>query len=308
MKARRGEPRQGHAAARGACAAVKAPLGSHVSAAGGLHEAARRLGELGADALQVFTKNNNQWASKPITREQAELFRTARERHGVRACVSHDSYLINLAADGALGKRSNAAFVEEIRRCAVLGIEAMVFHPGAHVGAGVRVGLTRVAASVRRALEETAGLPVRLLIEITAGEGTCLGSRFEEVRDLLDASGGASARLGTCFDTCHAHAAGYDLSTEESAQRVFDAFDATVGLATLGLVHLNDAKKPAGSRLDRHEHIGRGTIGLSAFRAMARDPRFEGVPKVLETEKGLDPDSGRDRDAVNLERLRALGF
>jgi deoxyribonuclease-4 len=286
-------------------------LGSHVSVAGGLHEGARRLGELaeyGANAMQVFTKNSNQWAEKPVTPEQAALFREAREANGVKYCVSHDSYLINLAAEGELAKKSYASFVGEIRRCHEYGIGDVVFHPGAHVGAGVDAGLKRVAKAMTRALAETADTNVRLLIEITAGQGTCLCARFEEVRDLLALCGGASARLGTCFDTCHAHAAGYDLSTEEGAARAFDEYDRVVGAKTLGLFHLNDAKKPCGSRADRHEHIGQGTIGLAGFRVLAADKRFKKVPKVLETEKGENPKTGRDYDAENLERLRAVGM
>lgn len=287
---------------------TKGPLGSHVSVAGGLHEGVRRLSELGANALQVFTKNSNQWASKPVTEEQVRLFREARARARVKYCVSHDSYLINLAAEGELWKKSYDAFVGEIRRCAEYGIEDVVFHPGAHVGAGVKTGLERVAKGIRRALDETAECQVRLLIEITAGQGTCLCARFEEVRDLLDLCGGHGPRLGTCFDTCHAHAAGYDLSTLDAAKRAFDHYDEVVGCRTLGLFHLNDAKKPLGSRADRHEHIGKGTIGLAGFRALALDKRFRAVPKVLETEKGVNPKTGRDYDAENLEVLHSIGL
>lgn len=283
-------------------------LGSHVSVAGGLHEGARRLGEAGGEAMQVFTKNSNQWAAKPVTDEQVALFRNACREHGVKYCVSHDSYLINLAATGDLAKKSYDAFVDEIRRCDRYGIGDVVFHPGAHVGAGVAEGLKRAAAQIRQALDETSECKVRLLIEITAGQGTCLCARFEEVRDLLDLCGGASARVGTCFDTCHAHAAGYDLSTEESAAAAFDLYDKIVGAKSVKLFHMNDAKKPAGSRADRHEHIGRGTIGLAGFRVLARDRRFVKIPKVLETEKGNNPETGRDYDLENLEILRSVGF
>lgn len=283
-------------------------LGAHMSVAGGLHEGARRLGEVKASALQVFTKNSNQWAAKPISDDDARRFREASAEHGVRYCAAHSSYLINLAAEGELGERSFASFVEEIHRCAIYGIPDLVFHPGAHVGAGAEAGLKRVASAMRRALDRTAGKPVRLLIEITAGQGSCLGCRFEQVRDLLDLVGGDGPRVGTCFDTCHAHAAGYDLSDEDSARKAFDEFDRVVGARTLGLFHLNDAKKPAGSRVDRHEHIGKGTIGLAGFRVLAADARFRSVPKVLETEKGDDPKTGRSYDAMNLETLRRIGF
>ncbi|MFN0207959.1 MAG: deoxyribonuclease IV [Planctomycetota bacterium] len=281
-------------------------LGSHMSVAGGLHEGARRLREAGGNALQVFTTNSNQWAAKPVAHETAELFRNACKQYGVKYCVSHDSYLINLAAVGELAKKSYLTFVEEIKRCELYGISDVVFHPGAHVGAGVEAGLKRVAKNVMKALDATAKGKVRLLIEITAGQGTCLGARFEEVRDLLALCGGPSPRLGVCFDTCHAHAAGYDLSTEAGARAVFDQFDKIVGINTLGLFHLNDAKKPAGSHADRHEHIGRGTIGLSGFRVLGADKRFAKIPKVLETEKGINPSTGRDYDIENLEILRSM--
>lgn len=222
-------------------------LGSHVSVAGGLHEGARRLSEAGGRAMQVFTKNSNQWAAKPVTDEQVELFKSACKQYGVQYCVSHDSYLINLAAEGDLGLKSYHGFVDEIRRCDRYGITDVVFHPGAHVGAGVDVGLKRVAKNIIKALDETTDTRVRLLIEITAGQGTCLCARFEEVRDLLDMCGGAGPRLGTCFDTCHAHAAGYNLAEEESAAAVFDLYDRVVGAKTVQLFHMNDAKKPAGS-------------------------------------------------------------
>ncbi|MBI3818568.1 MAG: deoxyribonuclease IV [Planctomycetes bacterium] len=287
---------------------MRALLGSHVSVAGGLHEGARRLHEVGGNAMQVFTKNSNQWAAKPVTEENVELFNKARKQYNVDYCVSHDSYLINLAAVGELGTKSYEAFVDEIRRCDRYGIGDIVFHPGAHVGAGVEAGLARVAERLVRALEETADTNVRLLIEITAGQGTCLCARFEEVRDLLGLCGGAGARLGTCFDTCHAHAAGYDLSSEAKAAEAFDLFDKIVGASSVKLFHLNDAKKGVGSRADRHEHIGKGTIGLGGFRALARDKRFRDVPKVLETEKGTNPATGRDYDAENLECLRKAGF
>jgi deoxyribonuclease-4 len=279
-----------------------------MSVAGGLHEGARRLGEVGAHALQVFTKNSNQWAAKPVTEEQIEQFRSACRRYAVKYCVSHDSYLINLAATGELGKKSYAAFVDEIRRCDQYGIGDVVFHPGAHVGAGVDTGLKRVAKQLLRALDATSNCDVRLLIEITAGQGSSLCARFEEVRDLIASCGGLSKRLAVCFDTCHAHAAGYDLSSAEAAVGSFDEFDRIVGCASIALFHVNDAKKPCGSRADRHEHIGRGTIGLAAFRMLGTDPRFSSVPRVLETEKGINPATGRDYDIENLETLRSLGW
>lgn len=283
-------------------------LGSHVSVAGGLHEGVRRLVAAGGNAMQVFTKNSNQWAAKPITDGQVDQFQAACREYGVAYAVSHDSYLINLAAGADGGEKSYLSFVDEIRRCERYGIGDLVFHPGAHLGIGVEAGLKRVAERVVAALEATSGSNVRLLIEITAGQGTCLCADFSEVRDLLGMCGGVSPRLAVCFDTCHAHASGHDLSTEEGAAAVFDEFCNKTGLGAVQLFHLNDAKKPCGSRADRHEHIGRGTIGPACFRALAADRRFGGIPKVIETEKGVNPETGVDFDVENLTRLRSLGL
>jgi len=289
-------------------------LGSHVSVAGGLHEGVSRLAALRfgngrrARALQVFTKNSSQWVGKPVTAEAAAAFRAARAEHGVEYCAAHSSYLINLAGEGEMGKKSRAAFVDEIERCEAYGIEDLVFHPGAHLGTGVTPGLKRVAAAMDGALKATAGSSVRLLIEMTAGQGTCLGWRLEEIRDLLDLLGAPRPRVAICVDTCHMHAAGYDLSKEETAAQALDELDRTIGAGSIALFHINDAKKPCGSRVDRHEHIGRGTIGLAGFRVLARDARYRAIPKVLETEKGSDEATGREWDEVNLEELATAGM
>jgi deoxyribonuclease-4 len=230
------------------------------------------------------------------------------EKNGVEVALSHDSYLINLAAPaGPLRRRSVASFLAEVRRCEALGIAAVVFHPGAHLGAGESVGIRRIAAALREVLRRSYGARVRLYLETTAGQGSAIGWRFEHLRDLLDLAGD-SRRTGVCFDTCHVHAAGYDLSTEAAYARAMEAFDRVVGTSRIGAFHLNDSKRECGSRVDRHHHIGRGTIGIAGFRALARDFRFFDVPKVLETPKGIDLASGRDWDAVNLARLRRIGM
>jgi deoxyribonuclease IV len=279
-----------------------------MSVAGGTPLAPERGAAFRCTAIQVFTKNGNQWGEREVSREEGEAFRASMARHGVEAALSHDSYLINLAAPGAdLRKKSLRSFLAEVRRCAALGIPTLVFHPGAHVGEGEAAGIRRVAAGLRETLRRTEGLPVTLAIETTAGQGSSLGHSFEHLRDLIDGAG-AGHRLGICFDTCHVHASGRDLSTEEGVARCVEDFDRIVGLDRLRAFHLNDCKKPAGSRVDRHQHIGRGTIGLAGFRALARDDRFAPLPKVLETPKGPDPVSKREWDAVNLGRLRRLGM
>jgi deoxyribonuclease-4 len=279
-----------------------------MSIAGGTPLAAERGGAFRCTAIQIFTKNGNQWAEREVTPEEGRAFREAMARHGVEVALAHDSYLINLAAPAApLRKRSLHAFVGEVRRCAALGIPFLVFHPGAHVGEGERAGIGRVSRSLRESLKRTEGLPVVLAIETTAGQGSSLGWTFEHLRDLIDGAG-AGPRLGVCLDTCHVHASGRDLSTEGGVARCLEDFDRIVGLERLCAFHLNDCKKPAGCRVDRHEHIGRGTIGLAGFRALAREKRIAPLPKVLETPKGTDPATGRAWDAVNLERLRRLGL
>lgn len=273
-----------------------------MSVAGGLHLAIERGVQVGCDAIQIFTRNSNQWAAKPIGDEEALAFASARKRSGIGTVVAHDSYLINLASpDPALRRRSIDAFGRELDRCERLGLDALIAHPGAHVGSGEGHGVRRVARALDRVLRERPDGRVAVLLETTAGQGSSIGHRFEHLRDII---GGmeASDRVGVCIDTCHIFAAGYDLRTPESYNDVMERLDRIVGLGKVRAFHLNDCKKDLGCRVDRHEHIGKGFIGLEGFRCLMNDPRFDSVPMFLETPKG--PDCAEDR--VNLALLRGM--
>ena len=265
----------------------RAPLGAHVSIAGGTWEAAARAREISATGAQLFTKQANRWAEREISDEEAERFRAAMAATSVRWMCAHDSYLINLASpDPALRAQSLASFRAELRRCHALGLDALVSHPGNFMD--VRAdGLLRNADAIADALEAEPG-PTRLLMELTAGQGTVLGSTFEEMAALLDRlPSTVRSRVGVCLDTAHVWAAGYDLVA--AYDDVWAAFDRTLGRAALGCLHLNDSKAARGSHLDRHQLIGEGTIGADVFRRIMRDPTLAEVPKILETPKGDDP-------------------
>lgn len=279
-------------------------LGAHESAAGGVTEAAARAKADGCESLQIFTRNSNQWAPKALPPEEIGAFPAARKAAGLGPVLAHNSYLVNLAGpQPALHRKSMTAMRDEIDRCDLLEIPFLVFHPGAHLGTGVKEGLRRIAESLDRLLDEGGSRSkARLLLEVTAGQGTVLGSRFEEVAEILSLAR-RTDRLGVCFDTCHAFAAGYDLSTEEGYEATFQAFDRTIGLGRLEAFHLNDSKKPLGSRVDRHEEIGDGFIGAGAFRRLVNDARFRQTPGVLETPAGPDGEPSFKR---NLKRLRGL--
>ena len=279
-------------------------FGSHLSIAGGLHNALLKAEQLQCEAVQIFTKNQQQWRCSPLSPDAIAHWKVHCERLKFRKTVSHDSYLINLASpDEVLRRKSIAAFAEELSRCRLLGIPYLVTHPGAHMGEGEEAGLRRVAA----ALDEVhAGVPadgVVTCLEITAGQGSALGYKLEHLAEIIEQVKDPH-RLAVCLDTAHLFAAGYDFRG-----RGYEAFrkqlGKTVGLKRVKVLHLNDSKKDLGSRVDRHEHIGRGKIGLEGFKPFVQDDAFSRVPKILETEKGKAPD-GREWDAVNLEVLRSL--
>jgi len=275
-------------------------IGAHMSIAGGLPLALARGEEAGCAAIQVFTKNASQWRGKAIVPEEAEAFRVAWQKSSIGPVIAHDSYLINLAApDEAMWRKSIAAFVDEMERCALLGIPELVMHPGAHLGSGEDVGINRLAAAFRQVFAE-APAEVTVLLENTAGQGTCLGWRFEHLAAVMELV--PEGRFGVCFDTCHAYAAGYDLATAEGYATVMSEFDRVVGLERLCAFHVNDCKKGLGCRVDRHEHVGQGSIGEAGFAALMRDERFAARPKILETPKG---DTG-ELDLMNLALLRRL--
>ncbi len=259
-------------------------LGAHESVAGGLEKAVERAALDGCRAFQVFTKNGSQWREPALTKEEIVAFRSAREAAGRPPVLAHSSYLINLCApDSDLVTRSKEALIAEVLRSSALDIDFVVLHPGAHVGTGEDAGLRRVSEALDDVLARTRGASARILIENTAGQGTTLGHRFEHIGAILEGVHD-KARLGVCFDTQHAFASGYDARTAEGYALVWEAFDANVGLGMLRAFHLNDSKKPLGSHIDRHEHIGEGCVGAGLFWRLVNDPRFATIPAVLETE------------------------
>jgi deoxyribonuclease IV len=278
------------------------PLGAHQSIAGGTPRAIERGLEAGCRVVQIFVKNSNRWVGRPLERPEALAFRSAARGAKFSRVVAHTSYLINLASPVAeLRRQSIGALVEEIERCQKLGIPDLVYHPGAHCGEGEIAGVARIAASLDEVFDRTGGARVRILLETAAGQGSCVGHRFEHLRDILGAVR-VNRRVAACFDTCHVHAAGYDIVTREGYLETIAAFDRTVGLSRLAAIHVNDSKKPRGSRVDRHEHIGHGTIGRAGFRNLMTDPRLAGIPKFLETPK----DDTLVADRRNLAILRRL--
>lgn len=280
-------------------------LGAHVSAQGGCHSAPARAGEIGARVLQLFTKTPNMWREPEVDAPVAASFRDARARHDVRTAVSHDSYLINLAtADAALFEKSYASFVKELVRCRELGVELLVSHPGNATDGDRDRGLRQNAEAIGRALEEAGG-ETMVLVETTAGAGKVLGCTFEELAQLIElVPGGVRHRVGVCLDTCHVYAAGYDLVGDYDG--VMARFGDTVGFERLRAFHLNDSKFGLGTRKDRHEWIGDGTLGYEPFRRIVCDARFDDVVKLLETPKGDDPREHAASDRENLRRLRTL--
>ena len=279
-------------------------FGAHFSTAGGAIKAVELAVRHGADACQIFTKNANQWAGKPLIPAECERFRAAIQDAGIRQPTAHDSYLINLATpDATLYAKSVAAFAEEIRRADHLGLSYLVSHPGAHVGTGEEAGLARVVQGYDEALAQVPDSRVTLLVEITAGQGSCLGAKFEHIAYILQ-NVASPERYGVCFDTCHAFAGGYDLRGESGYAQVMSEFDAVVGLRQIKLFHVNDSQKGLGSRVDRHAGLGLGEIGIDCFRTLATDARFADLPMVLETPK--EDDEGQEMDPVNLALLRGF--
>lgn len=272
-------------------------LGAHMSIAGGYHLAAEKGGALGCTAIQVFTKNERQWRAKPITDDDASLFKSAVDKHGIKVAFAHDTYLHNLASPNPeLWRKSVDAFTDELGRCEKLGLDYLVSHPGSPMTSGADAGIGRMREALAEILERTKGFRSRVLLETTAGQGATLGSRFDEMARIIE----GFDPVGVCFDTCHVFAAGYDLRTKPAYDKVMAEFDKHIGLDRLRAFHLNDSKKDLGCRVDRHEHIGRGFIGRDAFKFIMNDARFAAIPKVLETPKE------NDMDPVNLAVLRNL--
>jgi deoxyribonuclease-4 len=270
-------------------------LGAHEGIAGGVSKAFARAEADGADCLQIFTRNARGWAARPLEDGEVEAFRTEARRTG-KPVAAHSSYLINCASsDRVIRKKSWEALADELGRCERLGIPALIFHPGSHEDE--REGVRLVGEAMTRALAQVPGR-AKLLVETTAGQGTCLGWRFEQVQAIREeVAGAARRRVGACVDTCHVHSAGYDLTTEEGYERTIAELDRSIGLRHVRAFHLNDSKKPRGCRVDRHEHIGEGTLGLDPFRRLVNDARFAEIPGFVETES---------RFKENIEVLRNL--
>ena len=273
-------------------------LGAHVSASGGVDNAPRNAHSIGANAFALFTKNQRQWVAPALTPAQIDAFRRACDEYGFRPeqILPHDSYLINLGHPEADGlAKSRESFFEEMARCEALGLDRLNFHPGSHLRKiSEQASLQLIADSINMALERTQG--VTAVIENTAGQGSNLGFDFEHLAYIIDRVEDKS-RVGVCIDTCHAFAAGYDLSTEEGCDEVFSAFEQTVGIEYLKGMHLNDAMKPLGSRVDRHRPLGEGQLGITPFKYIMQDSRFDGIPLILET-----PDEARWAEEIALLR------
>jgi len=276
------------------------PIGAHMSISGGVHKAISRGKELGCETIQVFTKSPGNWAIPPLTDEVKKLWHVARSEIDISPVIAHDCYLVNLASpDRNLWERSISTLGAEMRRAQTLGIERFVIHPGAHVGSGEEKGLERVSSALDRVLAKEKGTTI--LLETTAGQGSSLGYRFEHLAGIMKRSGHPD-RIGVCLDTCHIFAAGYDIGSEKGYARVMSELDSVVGLDKLRAIHVNDSKRELGSRVDRHEQIGRGKIGYEGIACFLSDERLEALPFILETPKGV----GNKRDKCNLKVLREM--
>jgi deoxyribonuclease-4 len=273
-----------------------------MSASGGVDKAITRGGELGIQSCQIFSKNERQWIAKPLDPGVVEAFHTEVERTGIRDLVIHDSYLINLASpkEDILAK-SLAAFRDELERSDQLGVQYLVTHPGAHTGSGLEQGIRTFAESLNRIFDSIPDNRTITCLETTAGKGTTLGGTFEELAAIIDLIED-KRRVGVCLDTCHIWDAGYDIRTPEAYTATMQSFDDIVGFSNLKVLHLNDSKNPLASRKDRHEHIGDGEIGTEGFSNVVNDPRFDGLPGILETEK----DEANEYDRRNLATLASL--
>ncbi len=277
-------------------------LGAHMSIAGGVHLALERGLGIGCDAVQLFIKSSNQWRAKKLTEEEIELFKEKKRAFNPDFILAHTSYLLNLASpDPALLEKSRKSMLEEMQRSELLGIPYLVLHPGSHRGTGEEKGITTISKSLNMLFSETRGCKLMVLLETTAGQGNTIGHTFEQLAEIISLIKDQK-RIGVCFDTCHSFTAGYDLRTKRTYEDTFKTFDRVLGLENLKAFHLNDSLRELGSRKDRHTHIGKGELGLAAFRYLVNDRRFKNLPMVLETPKG--PDLAEDIE--NLGVLRGL--
>ena len=279
-------------------------LGAHMSIAGGYYKAVEEAYRCGCECVQIFTKNNNQWRAKPITETDIQEFRSKLKEFNIGHPISHSSYLINLASPKPeLWKKSVAAFIVELERAEALGIPYVVLHPGAFVDSSEAQGIRRVIRALDQVHRSLKGIAAQCLLETTAGQGTNLGWQFDQLARMLDGVR-EPERLGVCLDTCHVFAAGYSMDTEKAYKKTMRELNQTIGVKRVRAFHLNDSRRELGSRVDRHEHIGRGHMGLEPFRWLLADRRFRKIPMYLETPKGTE--KGQPLDTINLNTLRKL--
>jgi deoxyribonuclease-4 len=277
-------------------------LGAHTSTSGGVSKSVDLAEKLGFTAMQIFTKNNNRWFQKPLDENEIDAFKSKLKKSKIEFVVSHDSYLINLCAkDKTILKKSQSAFLDELERCELLAIPYLNFHPGAHLGAGEKDGIKLIAESLNLAHDKTKEYKVSSMLEATAGQGTAIGYRFEQLQKIIELVE-HKERMSVCIDTVHVFAAGYDIKNPKEYKKVIKAFDEIIGLDRLKCFHMNDSKKELGSRVDRHEHIGKGFIGLDGFSNIMNDRRLKNIPKILETPKGKE----QLEDLENIAALKKL--
>ena len=275
-------------------------LGAHVSIAGGLYNAIANGEKIGANAIQIFSKNQTRWLTKPLLQQDAIKFQQAWKNSSIKEIVIHDSYLINLGSpDSTILNKSRDAFLDEIERADMLGIRFLVFHPGSHINSGEKTGIKTIADSLNLIINKHPDYQLRLLLEATAGQGTNLGYKFEQLAEIINRVEDKT-KVGVCLDTAHIFAAGYDLRTPETYDKTISEFDSIVGLDNLFCFHINDSKKEFNSHVDRHEQIGEGFLGIEPFRRLLNDPRLTEIPKLLET-PGDETDFKR-----NLDLLKSL--
>ncbi len=276
-------------------------LGAHMSVAGGLYRSLERGHSIGCNTIQIFTRNASRWAAKDVSSEEISLFQKARRAARISPVFAHCSYLINLGCEGEFYERSIDALIAEVIRAEYLGLEFVVLHPGSHMGFGEEQGLKMVVQALNRVFAATSQMKCKIAIENTAGQGNCLGSKLEHLEYFIQHCSHPN-RIGICIDTCHLFASGYDLRSKKSYEQTFQELLARIPKRKILAFHLNDSKMPLNSKVDRHEHIGKGHLGIEAFRMLMNDPRFSKVPKVLETPKGKD----LAEDVINLSLLRGF--
>ena len=277
-------------------------LGAHMSISGGVHTAVERGMSIGCRTMQIFVKNNTQWRVSPLTDEQILTYKNLLMKSTIAPVIVHSTYLINMAAiDNDMLRKSRELLVAELERCERLDIPYYNLHPGNHLGAGESDGIQKIAESINLMHNQVPFHTTKTVLETTAGQGTSIGHRFEHLRTIIDLVE-QQDRMAVCVDTCHIYAAGYDMRSEREYESTWREFESVIGLARLAAFHMNDSKRECGSRVDRHEHIGKGKIGLKGFRLLMNDPRFEHLPKILETPKGKD----MKEDVINMKTLRRL--